>query len=259
MFQPKGIHLPILYEDEEILVLNKNAELLCHPVGLNQGDTLITRLESCFGKEVKLVHRLDQGTSGIMVVAKTKLVAQRLYDQFSRRQVQKSYLALVYGSFPWDEGKIENAIGCEKTESSIIKIKMKITEEGLPSSTQYYLIQRTPQLSLLYIIPHTGRKHQIRLHLASLGYPIVGEGLYRHAGLPFLWEYYFLRQSPWHSALPGHGLHAYELSLKHPLRDDTLFFRVLPPPEWQDFLATQEIDWTLVSSIESKISRSVKR
>lgn len=184
-------HLHVLYQDEAILIIYKPSGLLCHPVGHYQGDTLLARVQYYFGTEARLVHRLDQWTSGVMIIARNMQVSQLLYEQFSRRKIQKEYLALVYGCFPYQEGTISSPLMPDKSPDSIIKIKMKIAPDGLPCLTKYELIKKSEHYSLLKLIPYTGRKHQIRVHLASLGHSILGDPLYRYEGLPFLWEYYF--------------------------------------------------------------------
>ncbi|NUM35478.1 MAG: RluA family pseudouridine synthase [Candidatus Brocadiae bacterium] len=229
-------HLCVVYQDEAILAINKPAGLLCHPVGHYQGDTLLARVQYYFGKDARLVHRLDQGTSGIMIIARNMLVAQILYEQFSSRKIQKEYIALVYGRFPYEEGMVNLPLASEKSQESMIKIKMKGDPHGLPSLTTYKLIKRSDSYSLLKLHPETGRKHQIRIHLASLGYPVLNEPLYQHEGLPFLWEYYFSRKSPWQTPIKGLGLHACQIDLQHPFSKDGLSFRAKPPEDWANFL-----------------------
>lgn len=235
-------HFPILYQDHEILIFNKPSGLICHPVGHYQGDSVICRLQPWFGP-VWLAHRLDQGTSGVLVLARTPRATESLNHQFEKRRVQKHYLALVQGEVAAKHGHIQTALNNDLSPLAIIKIRMKLDPQGFAADTEYDCIACNSKVSLLYLTPHTGRKHQLRLHLASLGHPILGENLYAQAGLPFLWEYYFHRPFPGIEQMIGHALHAYDIFFKHPSTCENVHFIAPLPQEWQPYLERLQISW----------------
>lgn len=231
-------HLNIIYRDSDVIALNKPAGLLCHPVGYYQGDSLLARLKWHFGDEVRLLHRLDQNTSGVILAALNPQVVPLLYKQFARRLIKKSYVALVHGQITPAEGDIELPLSGKKHTGSLIKIKVNVDEEGLPAHTHYRVLQHKNDVSLVEVVPHSGRKHQIRVHLAAIGHPVVGDNLYCYGGLPFLWKYYCYRRFPWCSKLTGHGLHAWNLEIVHPYSQRRLAFCATWPRDWQYYLVT---------------------
>lgn len=229
----------ILYSDDYLLAISKPVGMICHPVGHYQGDTLISRLRHLFGEEVRLLHRLDMDTSGVILLARNSQVIPGIAKQFERRTLEKKYLALVPGSFPKKNGTINLPLKKADSLSSAIKIKMvtaKDEVDHLSAVTNYQLLKRTSEYSCLLVTPHTGRKHQIRIHLASLGYPLVGEKIYDHGGLPFLWEYYLRKKSPWANGFPGHGLHALSLTFMHPIKKETITIKAPVPEYWNDYV-----------------------
>ncbi len=241
-------HLDILYKDESLVVLNKPPGLICHPVGHYQGDSMISRLHYFFDK-IWLTHRLDQGTSGILVAARTSKAVESLNHQFEKRRVKKQYLALVQGRMYPEQGEIIAPLALDTSLDAIIKIKMHITHQGMPSCTSYHTLYADSKVSLLLVEPKTGRKHQIRLHLASIGHPVIGETLYTHAGLPFLWEYYTERLSPWSSPMRGYGLHAYTISFQHPIGKQPITFNAPVPQDWWHYLQQMGISPEPISQL----------
>ena len=234
----KTAHLSVVHADDTLVVVNKPAGLVCHPVGQHQGDTLLARVRHYFGADVRIVHRLDQFTSGVIVVARNPEIASYLYHQFFDRLVVKFYLALVYGSPDQDCGDIHLPIA---SAPGLIKIKMRVDANGLPAHTCYQVLQRSRSHSLLLVRTFSGRRHQIRLHLASIGTPVVSDDLYRHAGLPFLWRYYYLsRPYPWQSEINGYGLHAYSLQFQHPQHRTQIKFIAPPPTSWANLLRNSQ-------------------
>jgi len=179
----------IICEDNELLVINKPAGLVCHPTKTDEYSSLISRVRLYLGKEAhpQLVNRLDRETSGVTIVAKTVMAARRLRKLWESREVEKEYLSIVHGQVQTEHGTIDAPLG--KDESSKVAIKDCVRADGAASLTEFWVEKRfqRPELSqprtlsgfsLLRIRLHTGRKHQIRIHLAHIGHPIVGDKLY---------------------------------------------------------------------------------
>lgn len=228
--------LPVIYQDEHLVAINKPPGLICHPAGEYQGDTVIARLKYCWGDRVHLVHRLDQNTSGAMVAALTDTAVLSLYRQFEKHRAVKKYLALVSGKVASPEGDITFPLSAAPPTAAI-KLKIAVNPEGRVSHTHYRTLYAGEEISLLEVTLHTGRKHQIRVHLAQIGHPIVGDSIYQRSGLPFLWQYYCRRPSPWCSPLKGHGLHSRSLEITHPVQKRRLCFTASLPEDWGNYLS----------------------
>ncbi len=169
----------IIYEDAELLVINKPAGLVCHPTKTDEYSSLISRVRLHLGKEAHphLVNRLDRETSGVTIVAKLDDTARELRKLWESRQVEKEYLALVHGKVREASGVIEAPLG--KDEQSRVAIKDCVRADGAAAKTAFWVERHfDEQFSLLRVAPHTGRKHQIRIHLAHIGHPIVGDKIY---------------------------------------------------------------------------------
>ncbi len=228
--EPEPISLVVLYEDEDIIVVDKPAGLVVHPApGHNSGTLVNALLHHCpslagIGGVARpgIVHRLDQDTSGVMIAAKSQRAMDVLAKEFaSHANMEKTYLAVVHGTPVPNEGRIENLIG----RSPFDRKKMAIVDRnGKRAVTRWRLLARDAErgLSLVRCDIETGRTHQIRVHMASLGTPIAGDAVY---GRPRLDKK--LPDPPSRQLL-----HAWRLSLKHPVTREQMTFTAPPPKDF---------------------------
>ena len=173
----------VLYEDEEVLVVDKPPLAAVHPSGRHMVDTLIQRVHARYKSEVeagrmvpRLCHRLDRETSGLVLISKNPRTHPDLTRQFEEREVQKEYLAVVWGDVESAQGSLRHPIGPSRVSS--IRLKMVVRSDGLESRTDWSVVERVPGYGLLSCTIFTGRQHQIRVHLAAMGHAIVGDKLY---------------------------------------------------------------------------------
>ncbi|MHC1763185.1 MAG: RluA family pseudouridine synthase [Verrucomicrobiia bacterium] len=230
---------PVVHEDDELLVINKPADLVCHPTKGDAWSSLIGRVRLYLGPDGRgqLVNRLDRETSGLVLVAKTAAAASELRKLWERREVEKRYLAIVHGHVREPEGVIDAPIG--KDTRSVVAIKDTVRSDGAPARTVYKLLHTFTRpsgpFSLLQISPLTGRKHQIRIHMAHLGHPIVGDKLYggdERIYLAFV-EKRLTEDQRQRLILPNHALHAAEL--KFFWRGELRHYRAEPEPWFREF------------------------
>ena len=234
---PQAIPFPILYEDADLLVLDKPAGLVVHPAPGNLDGTLVNALLAHCGDTLPgiggerrpgIVHRLDKDTSGVMVVAKSELALAALAAAFAARDLDRAYLALVWGRPAPAAGSIEGAIGRDPRARQRMAVR---TQGGKPALTHYRtLASHAAAVALLECRLATGRTHQIRVHLASRGHPVVGDPVY-------------LRRLPAAAAtlaeplrrtlldFPRQALHAARLGFAHPRSGQPLSFTTPPPAD----------------------------
>ena len=224
----EDIPLRVVFEDPWLVVLDKAPGTVVHPVGRHVMDTIVNALhvrhhrgDGVPGKEPPMiVHRIDRDTSGVLVLAKDEEVRKTLGRDFEERRVEKSYLAVVSGPTRDDSGIIEAAIGPDP--DSEIRLKVACVANGRPARTEWELVQRTELLSLLRCHPMTGRQHQIRVHLAEIGHPILCDRLYGDASPIRAGDLDPNARDPEHVLLDRQALHAERLLITHPVTGDPL-------------------------------------
>lgn len=233
---PEPIPLDIVYEDEHLIVVNKPAGMVVHPAAGHRSGTLVNALLAHYQGQIELnifddedewvsgqprpgiVHRLDKDTSGLILVAKSTRVCEELQAQFQARQVHKTYIALVEGVPSASHGLIDAPIGRDPRQRK----RMMVTPQGRPAQTHYRIAETYGEYALLEVHPLTGRTHQVRVHLAFIGHPVVGDPVYgrRKQRLPCSRQF----------------LHALRLEFIHPVTGQPLDFTAPLPEDLREVL-----------------------
>ncbi len=227
--EPEDVPFEVVYSDQDIIVINKPAGLVVHPAPGHWRGTLVHGLLYRFPdlgslngvQRPGIVHRLDATTSGLMVVARNGLAQEGLFRDFKARRVEKEYLALCYGTPPSKEGEVHYPVGRDPYN----RMRMAVVDDGRDAWTDYSTIWSQNGYSFVRCRLHTGRTHQIRIHLQAVKCPLVGDRLYAPSRKsPFGEERIFL--------------HSWKLSFSHPRSGEKLSFRVPLPEELVTFLAS---------------------
>jgi len=235
--EPEPLPIAILYEDADLLVIDKAAGMSVHPGAGRRGGTLVnallhhcTDLSGIGGIERPgIVHRLDKDTSGVLVVAKNDVAHRALAGQFKARTVEKTYEALVWGRPRRPSGVVEGPIGRHPSA----RVRMAVRPDGRAARTFYRVDASYGPISLLEVHPETGRTHQIRVHLSFIGHPVVGDRLYGGRRTPSGADH---RLAPAVEAYGGLALHARRLAFTHPRSGERREFEAPRPEEMRCLL-----------------------
>ena len=228
--EPEELPLEVIYEDDDLAVVNKRQGMSVHPGAGNKSGTLVNALLYRFGKlsaaggEIRpgIVHRLDKDTSGVLLVAKNDKAHLSLSNQLSRREVKKKYLAVLEGNVKSDEGEIRTYMGRSPRDRK----KMAVLPQGKEAITFYKVLQRFRSNCFAEFYIKTGRTHQIRVHAQYIGHPVVGDKTYGYSKQKF--------------SLNGQLLHAAQITFKHPSTGEELTFMAPLPDYFKEVLTKLE-------------------
>ena len=230
----EDIPLDVVYEDNDIIVINKQKGLVVHPGNGNPNGTLVNAiLARCkdslsgIGGEIRpgIVHRIDKDTSGLLIVAKNDKAHINMSEQIKEHKVTKTYIALARGRIKENEATINMPIGRNPND----RIKMAVTKNGKEAITHIKVLEKFQNYTLIEVKIETGRTHQIRVHLAQIGYPLVGDYVYSNGKNPF--------------GVEGQMLHSYRLEFKHPITGKDMKLEAKLPDYFEeviDILRKQE-------------------
>ena len=238
-FKPEAIPLNVVHEDEHLRIIDKPAGLVVHPAPGNWSGTLLNAL---LGRDAQaaalpragIVHRLDKDTSGLMVVARTRAAMDRLVAMIGAREVSRRYLALAHRAWEGpDMRHVDAPIGRDPRNRLRMAVVDLQRHPGKPAATDFELLENADAGCWVRATLHTGRTHQIRVHMAHIGHPLVGDALY--GGAPA-------------GGLQRQALHAFQLAFAHPINGQALAFRSAPPADLQEAMLSwrlryNEADW----------------
>lgn len=229
--EPNEMTLDIVYEDNDIMVVNKPSGVVVHPGSGNRNNTLVnglmyytTNLSDMNGEERPgIVHRIDKDTSGLLLVAKTNKAHEILADNFKNKEIKREYIALLKGIFPHNSATIDAPIGRDKNDRK----KMTVTSENSKSAiTHLKVLKRYKNYTLVSLILDTGRTHQIRVHMKYIGYPVYNDPVYTNDKTTSF----------------GQFLHSYKMDFKHPITNEEMHFECSLPKEFKSFIDSLEQD-----------------
>jgi 23S rRNA pseudouridine1911/1915/1917 synthase len=238
--EPEDIPLDIIYEDDDLIILNKPANLIVHPARGNRHGTLVNAL-AYYSDELSsglgefrpgIVHRLDRNTTGVMVVTKREIPQWKIAKQFELRQVSKSYLAIVHGTPELTADRINAPLGVHPKMREKYAVR---PETGKEAVTFYEVIEAFRGYSLVHCRPKTGRTHQIRVHLNYLKHPIVADDMYG-GKLVYPWQLADGEPQAENPVIARCALHAWTLEFTHPTTEQRVKFDAPLPPDMQTFL-----------------------
>ena len=227
LLEAQEIPIQVLYEDKDIIVVNKPKGIVVHPANGNLDGTLVNALMSIckdslsgIGGEIRpgIVHRLDKDTSGVLIVAKNDKAHINMSEQIKNHEVEKTYIALVRGFVKENEATIDMPIG----RSTKDRKKMAVSKNGKNAITHFKVLERFKDYTLLEVKIETGRTHQIRVHLTEIGYPIVGDAVYSNG------------KNEWN--IQGQCLHAKSLRFKHPITGKEMFIEAEMPEYFEKII-----------------------
>lgn len=230
---PQDIPLNIVYEDQDILVINKQKGLVIHPGNGNEDGTLVNAIMSYCKKDLSgiggvirpgIVHRIDKDTSGILIIAKNDKAHLNISEQIKNHQVKKTYIALVRGIVKENEATINMPIG----RSTKDRTKMAVDRNGKEAITHFSVIKRYEDMTLLKVRIETGRTHQIRVHLSHIGYPIIGDNVYSNGKNKF--------------NVVGQMLHSYEIEFTHPTTGEKMILKAELPEYFKNIIGDVNLD-----------------
>lgn len=237
---PQDIPLNIIYEDDDIIIVNKQADMIVHPARGNTDGTLVNalafysdKLSSGLGEfRPGIVHRLDRNTTGVMVVTKNDTAQWKIAKQFEQRKTKKSYLAIVHGVPELTADRINAPLGVHPRAREKYAIRPEIGKEAI---TVYEVVESFRGFSLLKMTPKTGRTHQIRVHLSYIKHPIVGDDMYG-GKLVYPWQLQDSEPAVQEPVINRVALHAWTLEFKHPTTDEMMKFEAPLPKDMQHLL-----------------------